>query len=143
MKVEDIKKIAMIGAGDMGRGIAEVVAMSGYKVNLYDIKQEFVDGGISQIIGATGRRVAARDHLSSSMDRQVAERRVAQNQMIQEAMDKIVGGIMGFTLKDAVKDVDYRNRGRPEILDLEKKNIKEMDEAAPKSTQSWPPTPRT
>ena len=49
MKAEDIKTIAIVGAGDMGHGIAEIAAMAGLKVNLYDIKQEFVDKGKSKM----------------------------------------------------------------------------------------------
>jgi enoyl-CoA hydratase/3-hydroxyacyl-CoA dehydrogenase len=106
MKVEDIKKIAMIGAGDMGHGIAEVLAMSGYQVNLYDIKQEFVDKGMSKI--------------KESLIKQVSKQK-----MTQEAMDKAVGGIKGFTvLKDAVKDIDYAIEAAPEILDLKQKIFK-------------------
>jgi enoyl-CoA hydratase/3-hydroxyacyl-CoA dehydrogenase len=49
MKVEDIKKIAVMGAGDMGHGIAEVALLAGYKVALRDIEQRFVDKGLSRI----------------------------------------------------------------------------------------------
>ncbi len=41
MNINDIKTVAMIGAGDMGHGIAEVALLAGYKVNLYDIKKHF------------------------------------------------------------------------------------------------------
>ena len=43
MKVEDVKKVAVMGAGDMGHGIAEVALLAGYKVALRDIEQRFVD----------------------------------------------------------------------------------------------------
>ena len=49
MNINDIKTVAMIGAGDMGHGIAEVALLAGYKVNLYDIKDEFVDLGKKRI----------------------------------------------------------------------------------------------
>ena len=51
MKAEDIKTIAIIGAGDMGHGIAELCALSGLKVRLYDIKEEFVTRGRARIVG--------------------------------------------------------------------------------------------
>ncbi|MCB9932901.1 MAG: 3-hydroxyacyl-CoA dehydrogenase family protein [Planctomycetes bacterium] len=44
-----IAKIAVIGAGTMGHGIAQVAAMAEYHVALYDIKQDFVDRGLSAI----------------------------------------------------------------------------------------------
>ena len=37
MKAEDVKKIAMIGAGDMGHGIAACCLLGGYTVVLRDI----------------------------------------------------------------------------------------------------------
>jgi enoyl-CoA hydratase/3-hydroxyacyl-CoA dehydrogenase len=49
MNVEDIKTVAVIGAGDMGHGIAEVALIAGYRVFLRDIHQEFIDRGISRI----------------------------------------------------------------------------------------------
>ena len=114
MKAEDIKTIAVIGAGDMGHGIAEVCALAGLKVNLYDIKQEFVDKGKNKI--------------KESMEKQVAKQK-----MTAENCNKIINNIQGFTiLKDAVKDVDYMIEAAPEILELKVKIFKEADECAPK-----------
>jgi len=114
MKVDDIKKIAVVGSGDMGHGIAEIAAMAGYKVNMYDIKQEFVDRGLGKI--------------KDSLVKQVTKQK-----MTQEAMDKTMGNISGFiVLKDAMKDVDYMVEAAPEILDLKQKIFKECDEFAPK-----------
>jgi len=114
MKVEDIKTIAIIGAGDMGHGIAEVCAMAGVKVNLYDIKQEFVDKGLAKI--------------KASFEKQVTKQK-----MSGEDMNKAIGNIKGFTsLKEAVADIDYMIEAAPEILDLKIKIFKEIDENAPK-----------
>ncbi|MBI3459892.1 hypothetical protein HY009_03055, partial [Candidatus Acetothermia bacterium] len=38
MKVDSIKTVAVLGAGTMGHGIAELAALAGYNVTLYDIK---------------------------------------------------------------------------------------------------------
>ena len=38
-----MKKIAVVGAGQMGNGIAHVFAQTGYPVNLIDVKQEALD----------------------------------------------------------------------------------------------------
>ena len=47
---KDLKnKMTVIGAGDMGHGIAEVGLLSGLDVSLYDIKQEFLDRGVGKI----------------------------------------------------------------------------------------------
>jgi len=45
----EIRRIGVLGAGTMGHGIAQVCAQSGYQVNLQDIKDEFVEAGISKI----------------------------------------------------------------------------------------------
>ena len=42
MEFDDIETIAVLGAGNMGHGIAEVAALAGYDVNLRDVKEEFV-----------------------------------------------------------------------------------------------------
>ena len=44
-----IEKFAILGAGQMGNGIAQVAACAGYEVTMIDIKQEFVDKGLSTI----------------------------------------------------------------------------------------------
>lgn len=116
MKVSDIKRIAVVGAGDMGHGIAEVAAMAGYQINLYDIKQEFVDKGLGKI----------KDSLA---------KQVAKQKMSQADMDKITGSFRSFTsLKDAVKDADMMIEAAPEILDLKQKIFKEASENAPAHT---------
>ncbi|MFP3308044.1 MAG: 3-hydroxyacyl-CoA dehydrogenase NAD-binding domain-containing protein [Nitrososphaeria archaeon] len=44
-----VSRIFVVGAGTMGHGIAEVAALRGFSVTLYDIKQEFLDGALSRI----------------------------------------------------------------------------------------------
>ncbi len=114
MKAEDIKTIAIVGAGDMGHGIAEVCALAGLKVNLYDIKQEFVDKGKGKI-------------------KESLEKQVTKQKMTADNSNKTMNNIHGFiSLKDAVKDIDYMIEAAPEILDLKVKIFKEIDENAPK-----------
>lgn len=43
MKLEDIKKVAIAGAGVMGSSMAQSFAQYGYEVMLYDLKNEFLD----------------------------------------------------------------------------------------------------
>lgn len=49
MKIDDIKKVAIIGSGTMGNGIAQVFAQTGLEANLIDIKQEFLDKAVATI----------------------------------------------------------------------------------------------
>ncbi len=53
----DIKMIGVIGAGQMGSGIAQVAAMSGLEVILNDIKSEFVERGLTSITNILQRNV--------------------------------------------------------------------------------------
>jgi 3-hydroxybutyryl-CoA dehydrogenase len=52
-----ITKIAVLGAGQMGSGIAQVSAVSGKDVLLYDIKEEFIKRGIKNIQSSLDRFV--------------------------------------------------------------------------------------
>ncbi|KMY52481.1 3-hydroxybutyryl-CoA dehydrogenase [Peribacillus loiseleuriae] len=52
-----MNRVMIIGAGQMGSGIAQVCAMSGYEVILHDLKQEFVDQGITNISKNLTRQV--------------------------------------------------------------------------------------
>ncbi|MBF2055048.1 MAG: 3-hydroxybutyryl-CoA dehydrogenase [Candidatus Sericytochromatia bacterium] len=45
----DIKKVAVLGLGTMGSGIAQVCAQAGLETVAYDVKQEYVDRGIAMI----------------------------------------------------------------------------------------------
>lgn len=45
----DFAKVLIIGSGQMGSGIAQVMAQSGLYVTLHDLKQEFIDKGIASI----------------------------------------------------------------------------------------------
>lgn len=113
MTAEEIKKMAIIGAGDMGHGIAEICALAGLTVHLFDIKPEFVARGQQRI--------------KESLDKQVAKQKLAG-----DAAAAAMGRIQGFTsLTDAVKDVDFMIEAAPEILDLKIKIFQEADANAP------------
>ena len=49
MGPEDVKTVGVVGAGQMGAGIAQVSALAGLEVVLYDVAKEFVDRGVSSI----------------------------------------------------------------------------------------------
>ncbi len=53
----EIKTFGVIGAGQMGNGIAQVAAMSGLNVIMSDIKQEFVDRGLATVTKILTRNV--------------------------------------------------------------------------------------
>jgi enoyl-CoA hydratase/3-hydroxyacyl-CoA dehydrogenase len=49
LRPDEVQRVTVLGAGVMGHGIAEVIALAGFDVTVYDIKQEFIDSGISKI----------------------------------------------------------------------------------------------
>ncbi len=54
----EIRKVGIVGAGQMGKGIAHVTAVGGYDVTLCDISNEVLQQAISSIDGKMARRVA-------------------------------------------------------------------------------------
>jgi enoyl-CoA hydratase/3-hydroxyacyl-CoA dehydrogenase len=114
MKVEDVKKIAVMGAGDMGHGIAEVALLAGYKVALRDIEQRFVDKGLSRI--------------KESLDKLAEKQKITQ-----ENKNAMLANIKTFVdIGEAVKDVDFVIEAVPEVMDLKKQVFQALDAAAPK-----------
>ncbi len=53
----DIKTLGVVGAGQMGSGIAQVAAANGLSVLMSDIKEEFVERGFAAIDKSLGRIV--------------------------------------------------------------------------------------
>lgn len=53
----EVKTFGVIGAGQMGNGIAQVAAMSGLQVIMNDIKEEFVQRGLNNITGILSKNV--------------------------------------------------------------------------------------
>ena len=65
-----LKKIGIIGAGQMGSGIAHVCALAGYKVVLNDVSADRIKSGLATINGNMARQVSAReDHREASVRR--------------------------------------------------------------------------
>ena len=105
----EIKSVTVLGAGVMGRGIAQAAAMAGCDVVLYDIKQEFVDGGIAGVTKILGNSVA-------------------KGKRTQAEVDAIMGRIKtSIVLTEAAKDADFVIEAVPENLDLKKSVFAELD----------------
>ncbi|TFG14438.1 3-hydroxybutyryl-CoA dehydrogenase [Candidatus Thorarchaeota archaeon] len=109
----EIKKIAVLGAGQMGNGIAHVCAQAGYQVKMRDIEQKFIDKAMDTI-------------------RKNLERGLKKGKITEEEVEETVGRVEGtLSLDDAVKDADLVIEAVPEIVDLKLKTWKEVDEKAP------------
>ena len=97
----DVKVFGVVGAGQMGSGIAHVAAAAGLQVIMNDIKQEFVDRGFKTIEGNLGRAVS-------------------KGKMTEDAKSEILGRIKGSVdLKD-FKDADFVVEAVLEDFELKK-----------------------
>jgi 3-hydroxybutyryl-CoA dehydrogenase len=67
------EKIAVLGAGTMGAGIAQVSAQAGYETLVYDVKQEFIDNGLDRVRNfLQGSR--SRGRLTAEQEQQILDR---------------------------------------------------------------------
>ena len=104
-----MKRIAVIGAGQMGNGITQVAASAGYEVLMVDIKQEFVDRGMATIQKSLGKLVS-------------------KERMSQSDADETLARITTTTNRNDCADVDLVVEAVPEILDLKTSIFSELDE---------------
>ena len=110
-----IKKIMIVGAGQMGSGIAQVCAQSGYDVLLYDIDEKFTKRAIEKIT-----------HFLS--------RGVDKGKITEEDKNKALSKIKTTLNLSDGKDTDFIIEAAPENLDLKKKIFSELDEICPEET---------
>jgi len=103
-------KVAVIGAGTMGSGIAQTFAQaeSVEKVYLCDIKTEFAEGGFAKI--------------KKGLDKQVAK-----GKKTQEEADKITAKIQ-TGLNDICSDADLVVEAALEVMDIKKNLFKELQD---------------
>lgn len=105
----DVNVFGVVGAGQMGNGIAHVAAVSGLEVIMNDVKQEFVDKGLKTI--------------EKNLDRAVSK-----GKMTTDEKSTILGRIKpSVDLKD-FEGVDFVVEAIIENLDLKKKVFQRLDE---------------
>jgi len=113
MEFEDIETVAVLGAGNMGHGIAEVAALAGYEVTLRDINEEFVQNGYEQIVWSL-EKLAEKERISES-DADAAEERITPV----------------VPVEDAVTDADVVIEAVPEKMEIKKDVYTEVEAHAP------------
>lgn len=112
-KIDDVETIAVLGAGNMGHGIAEVVALAGYDVRLRDINTELVEDGYDQIAWSL-------------------EKLAEGGQISEETAEETIERVEPFvSLEDAVANVDVIIEVVPEKMDLKKEVYAEVEAHAP------------
>ncbi|PLR67824.1 3-hydroxybutyryl-CoA dehydrogenase [Bacillus sp. UMB0893] len=84
-----IQNVMVIGAGQMGSGIAQVCAMAGYKVYLNDLKEEFVQKGFATIDKNLQRQVD-KEKMTAEQKQEVLSRLKASTDLLDAAQTDIV-----------------------------------------------------
>ncbi|SEN46452.1 3-hydroxybutyryl-CoA dehydrogenase [Mesobacillus persicus] len=110
-----MERIMVIGAGQMGSGIAQVCAQAGYEVTLNDLKAEFVERGLGVI----------KKNLSRQVDK---------GKMTAEELDKVLGRITASNDLQDAKSVDLVIEAAVENMDIKTKIFAQLDEIAPEHT---------
>lgn len=113
MKFEDVKRITMIGAGDMGHGIAACCLLGGYTVVLRDVEERFVERGMAGIKGSFGK---------------FRDKGKITPETYSDALSRLIPMV---DIKEAVKDSDFIIEAVPEKLDLKKSVFADLDRFAP------------
>ncbi|MEM0905802.1 MAG: 3-hydroxybutyryl-CoA dehydrogenase [Pseudomonadota bacterium] len=80
--MSEIDSVGVIGAGQMGNGIAHVAALAGYGVALHDVARERIQSGLATITGNMARQVAA--GRISDADRKAAVERIGVAENLDE-----------------------------------------------------------
>lgn len=109
----DIKKIGVVGAGQMGRGIAQVAAMSGYQVCLYDVDADGLQVAINFIQQQMGRGVE-------------------KEKWDQLYVDQTMGLLFSTTELAALSDCDLLIEAATENKKIKFEIFKQLDEIAKK-----------
>ena len=105
-----MRKIAVIGAGTMGNGIAHTFAQSGYEVSLIDVSADSLDRGMNTI--------------EKNLDRMLKREKISEDDK-QTTLDKITT----YTLmNDGVSGVDLVVEAATENMDVKLKIFSQLDE---------------
>lgn len=110
----DVRRIAVIGAGAMGSGIAQVAAVAGYEVSLRDVSDE--------------RLHQARSGIEKSLSRLVKAGKLNEEDA-RQSLGRISTEV---DLAACVQRADYVIEAVPEVLALKKEIFAELDRLAPK-----------
>ncbi len=109
----DVKVFGVVGAGQMGNGIAHVAAASGLTVIMNDIKQEFVDKGLRTI--------------TKNLDRAVTK-----GKMTEDEKSQVLARIKPSIDLADFRDADFVVEAVIEDFDLKKQIFTSLEEIVPK-----------
>lgn len=113
MNIDNVKKICVIGAGNMGHQISICAAMAGFEVSCQDISQDMLDKA----------QKFAQTYLAE---------RVSKGKLTQEQADTVLGNLSFTTdLKRAASAADFVIEAAVENLNIKRKLFSDLDSIAP------------
>ncbi len=108
MSLDEIKTVAVLGAGTMGNGIAHVFARAGFTVILRDIDQRFLDRAL--------------DTIAKNLDREVKKGKLAQAEK-----GTVLARVKPATDMAAIAGADFVVEAVPEKLEIKRAVLTEAD----------------
>jgi 3-hydroxybutyryl-CoA dehydrogenase len=106
LNANDIKTVAVLGAGTMGNGIAHVFARSGFKVILRDVEQRFLD--------------RAMETMGKNLDREVKKGKLAEK-------GTVLDRVRAVTDMGAIAAADFVVEAVPEKIEIKRAVLGEVD----------------
>lgn len=113
--MSEIKRVAVIGGGTMGNGIAHVFAQGGFDVSLAETSRKFADRALATI--------------EKNLSRIVAKEKISEEDK-QEALARIQTHL---DIADAVQNADLVIEAVPELFELKENIFRQADEHAPQN----------
>lgn len=107
-----IEKVMVVGSGQMGCGIAQVLAQTGYQVVMNDIKEEFVQRGLAKIT-------------------KVLDRDIQKGRRTEEEKAALLSRIVASTNLEDASDVQLVIEAATENKEIKLGIFRKLDEIAP------------
>ncbi|HVS89847.1 MAG TPA: 3-hydroxybutyryl-CoA dehydrogenase [Candidatus Acidoferrum sp.] len=108
MAIEQIKTVAVLGAGTMGNGIAHVFARSGFTVILRDIEQRFLDRAL--------------DTIGKNLDREIKKAK-----LVESEKGTVLARLKPATDMAAIAAADFVVEAVPEKIEIKRAVLTEAD----------------
>ena len=108
MQLDQIKTVAVLGAGTMGNGIAHVFARAGYKVLLRDVEQRFLDRAL--------------DTIAKNLDREIRKGQLAESEK-----GTVLQHLLPVMDMSTIANADFVVEAVPEKLELKRHVLTEAD----------------
>ena len=109
----EVQKVAVVGGGTMGNGIAHVFSMAKIPVTLIETKQDFAERALATI--------------DKNLSRMVSKEKISESDK-EAALDRIE---VSLDVEEGVSEADLVVEAIPEVFDLKKDLFQKVDAAAP------------